>query len=234
MIGGTPSKAVSDIENGKSQPPPTPPVANHFVEDAADKSGHTFLTVSSETKTPRNKKVALFLVLAALLVLIVGILSAVLKKDKSDPLYPSDDQALTDRQQVIHGILTQVTRPGVLADPTTPQYQARRWILFRDTDLDEISEERVAQRYALACFFFATGGDTWKENNWLDGHECEANNIWDGISCSPEGDVRAIVFGKLCLQTLRCFIYLTSKFIPSDYLIHMQHRQRRVDRYNPT
>jgi hypothetical protein len=204
MIGGTPSKAGYDLEKGKAQQTPSPPIATAaqktFVEDEADKSGHGFLTASSKPQTSYKKKLVLILVLLGLLGITGGLLYTLLTKENtSKDRVPSDDedQALTNRQQAIHNILAQTTNPGVLSDPNTPQYDARRWLLFRDTDLIDVSEESVVQRYALACFYFATGGvGSWGENNWLDGYECE-DEAWDGINCSPKGEVRAIAFGKL-------------------------------------
>ena len=94
-------------------------------------------------------------------------------------------------------ILVRITEPRVLEDETTPQYRARQWLFFGDNNEIEIEEPRIIQRFALAAIFFATGGeDSWTDAyNWLQGNECDGD-FWYGLNCNPQGQVRAILFGK--------------------------------------
>jgi hypothetical protein len=49
-------------------------------------------------------------------------------------------------------------------------------------EIDPCSYPSVQQRYTLAAFYFATGGDDWEESfGWLsDSQECS----WVGIGCN--------------------------------------------------
>jgi hypothetical protein len=107
---------------------------------------------------------------------------------------------LTDRQQLMHDIISMRVSGDALQDFASPQSQARRWLLFEDTlwlsPISSFKIERIIQRYALATFYFSTDGpNSWKDNNWMDGDEC-SGNFWDGISCNENDEIRAIAFGK--------------------------------------
>lgn len=63
-----------------------------------------------------------------------------------------------------------------LADPSSPQSLVLDW-MYSDPQLLTYTPERQMQRYALAAFYFATGGANWTDSsNWLDLnsdiHEC--------------------------------------------------------------
>lgn len=65
-------------------------------------------------------------------------------------------------------------------DKSFPQFRSVQWLGERDPlriSPDDDDTTALAQRYALACVYFATGGD---DGSWLDelnflsgGHECE-------------------------------------------------------------
>ena len=78
---------------------------------------------------------------------------------------------------------------------------AQRWLLYNDTLwADEnavVTPEMATQRYVLALLYFATNGQDWAENNWLQGHECSSS--WIGVKCHTNDKVRAIAFGKFNL-----------------------------------
>jgi hypothetical protein len=198
MISGTPG--AYDLEKGKNKKP-APHAARRYVEDEADKSWHTPLSMNeTNNKTRNRKRLILILCMLGLLVLTGGLLYSFLGNGKTsqDNITDEEPATLTDRQQVMHSILIKVTSPSVLSDPTSSQYAARRWLLFRDSEIVELNEERIVQRYALACFYFSTGGeDSWEKinNNWLSGNEC-GDDVWDGIDCNAKGEVRALAFGK--------------------------------------
>lgn len=190
MISGTPG--AHDIENGKSVVKPARPID---VEDEADKSFNTLVPNQSNKKQRRQRWMLLLCVLG-LLAITGGLLYVLLGKDEAEEkAVLFEDPDLSNRQQAMKNIMGRITDPAILSQPNSPQYQAAQWLLFSDTEIMEVVEERVVQRYALACLYFATGGKEWNINNWLDGYEC-ADDAWMGIGCNPTGDVRALVLGK--------------------------------------
>lgn len=76
---------------------------------------------------------------------------------------------------------------------SSPQARAMEWLL--DTAWEKpsyirgVTDQVVLQRFALATFYYSTGGDTtWKEHDWLDANvpECDwFNNA--PISCNDKG-----------------------------------------------
>jgi len=86
------------------------------------------------------------------------------------------------RSDVVLEVLSQVTPESELQNSVTPQGMAYLWILNMDTDVDPCTDPFVSQqRYALATFYYSTGGDSWTEKtNWLtDVSECD----WFGVTC---------------------------------------------------
>mgnify|MGYP003865239053 CR=1 FL=1 len=71
--------------------------------------------------------------------------------------------------------LPEVTLKQAICAPESPQYQAYLWLL-QDPYIARYPSWRRNQRFALATFYFATGGDAWTLNdNWLkyDSDECK-------------------------------------------------------------
>ena len=83
---------------------------------------------------------------------------------------------------------------GVSCSQYTPQYQAALWIAKQDKrrisipSTNETSltinayrsqrEYPFLQRYALAVFYFSTGGPGWHQHNFMTGlHECDWKNV---------------------------------------------------------
>lgn len=196
LISGTP--AAYDIEKGKKESFPSymPPLAASLDEDEADKSWHNPIT-DVKPKSNRRQKWYLLLAIAGLLA-ISGSLAYVLAGDNNEPEIMETEPELTQRQQTMQNHLERITDLAILNNPNTPQHKARRWLLFRDRDLVSMDEERIVQRFVLACFYFSTSGDEkWNENNWLSGDECGATP-WKGLKCNDAGEVTAIVLGTLC------------------------------------
>jgi hypothetical protein len=61
------------------------------------------------------------------------------------------------------------------------------WLLHANDQIDNIF-----QYWILATFYFALGGQDWRQDsNWLTGKSfCE--NSWFGVSCLEEGTVGSI------------------------------------------
>ena len=119
----------------------------------------------------------------------------------------------------------------------TPQNAALNW-LSTMSGAKELSLEEIAQRYALAVLYFATGGGNWAvDGQWLaEGSECQ----WDPerIECE-EGIIRIldlnsanlngtlppdiVVLKDLC--KLRHFVVRQNEIIPLTSLPSSLHRQ---------
>jgi hypothetical protein len=63
--------------------------------------------------------------------------------------------------QVVVGITSKET----LDDPTSPQARAFHWITNDDGMALDIDSPEWIQRYIMASFYYATGGDNWEECN---------------------------------------------------------------------
>jgi hypothetical protein len=195
-ISGTPS--AHDVEKGKGKDGPYAsyglPTAS-LDEDEADRSWHNAISIQ-KPKARKRQRWYLLMSVTGLLV-ITGFLIQVLASNVKNKRVEETEPDLTKQQQSIHDVLARITDMSILKNPNTPQYQARRWLLFRDSDFSSSDEDKIIQRYALACFYFATGGNSkWEENNWLSGSEC-GENPWKGLGCTSDGVVRAISFGTL-------------------------------------
>ena len=190
MISGAPSKTSYDVESGKGKRESSRVKPRNYVEDEADKAGHGLVMDSIKPRKVERRLVVQIFLLICLVGLCIVVLFALVKKDKTGA-----QEALDVHQERIHNIISKITDPKILSDPSSPQFKARQWILFRVHSI-ETDHARIIQRYALACFYYATGGEIWaKGTNWLDGSECE-DGAWNGLNCSPTGDIRALVFGK--------------------------------------
>ena len=158
----------------------------------------------------KRKKSLLWVALALVAVILVGVVVAigVVMFGGGDDGQSTGDgttdgpPVLTNRQQMLHDIVKTVSNSGLFTITTTPQHNARKWLLFEDelwlSPEGEVSRERVIQRYVLAVFYYATAGPTaWEANNWLRGDECADGAFWDGIFCNDENKVITLAFGKL-------------------------------------
>jgi hypothetical protein len=228
-ISGTPS--AHDVEKGKEKESSIPsfvPPSSLLAEDDADRSWHNPIT-GLKPKSKKRQRWYLLLSLTGLLV-ITGSLIHVLVNNKSNKLVKETEPDLTQQQQTMHDFIARITDASILNNPNTPQHQARKWLLFRDSDFSSSAEEKIIQRYVLACFFFATGGkEKWEENNWMIGSEC-GENPWTGLGCTSEGEVQALVIGTyrqhLSGQDWSCCDpYLQ----PSRLIFLSVYRQQRVD-----
>jgi hypothetical protein len=163
---------------------------------------------ASQIKRSRRRYLILGVVLLIVVSCIVTI-SVVLSQGSgsqgNEAVEDDADAKLSPREKALLAIFNTVSTEG-LHQFGTPQDKAREYIVYSDalklTPSELVSDSRIAQRYALAVFYFSTNGmESWAENNWLFGDECE-NTFWTGISCNDDGQVRAISFGT-CSTFLR-------------------------------
>lgn len=120
-------------------------------------------------------------------------------KENTPPMESDAEVPMTNREQSLMDVFESVSDAGLDVEDS-PQYKAKEWMFNEDwlklTPSATVTAQRIAQRYALAVFYFSTNGpETWTTNTWLDGDEC-ANMFWTGISCNEDNEVRAMAFGK--------------------------------------
>ena len=147
-----------------------------------------------------KRKVYIYTVLALVSLMLLGgiiALSVVLFSGKKGN--NSSMPMLTTRQEGLNNIIKSIVDPELLKDTKSPQHRAHKWLLYEDSlglaPTSGASRERVIQRYALATFFFATGGPTsWKTHSWMNKDEC--NNSWTGVGCTDDGIVHVLSLSK--------------------------------------
>lgn len=159
-----------------------------------------------------NRRLVITAGVGAIFVVIVVVISVTVSgrntNQEAATVAPRRDQELVN-------IMSTISSSQSLSDQTSPQYMAKQWMIEEDplqlTPSDFVSDGRILQRYALAVFFFATGGpESWDPNSWLQGEEC-AGQYWIGLSCNDNDEVRAMAFGEstVCVFGTVCALYPT-------------------------
>jgi len=69
-------------------------------------------------------------------------------------------------------------------DMNTAEGRGRDWMINSDAAIDVDDVRRVKQRFILCVLYFATNGEFWKKNKWLDAGRVECD--WNGITCNTE------------------------------------------------
>ena len=107
------------------------------------------------------------------------------------------------RDEALLELLSTVTPEDQLLDADTPQGVAFNWLRRLDTTYDPCTYPTILQRYALAVFFFATGGNMWvRKEGWImSGNECG----WYGVECRLDN-------GMVTALKLREYSYRISIF----------------------
>eukprot|EP00562_Extubocellulus_spinifer_P003752 CAMPEP_0178536250 /NCGR_PEP_ID=MMETSP0696-20121128/35978_1 /TAXON_ID=265572 /ORGANISM="Extubocellulus spinifer, Strain CCMP396" /LENGTH=1142 /DNA_ID=CAMNT_0020168443 /DNA_START=316 /DNA_END=3745 /DNA_ORIENTATION=- len=89
-----------------------------------------------------------------------------------------------------------VSTRGNLLTTGSPQAQALWWILNKDPTQMCPGDERLAQRYLAALFYYSTNGQNWVEkgtgNQEFLGSAGEC--LWMGITCNRDGEITHIEF----------------------------------------
>lgn len=106
-------------------------------------------------------------------------------------------------------VLIKYTSEEPLMDSSTPQYKALEWLADTDTYVVDPTNYDffLAQRYALATFFFSTGGnESWTNDNKFlsDTNECD----WIGIQCYTFNAVKTIDISKFLTHDKYYFFVL--------------------------
>ena len=152
-------------------------------------------------KKKQRRRVGLGCVLLGLIAAIVGVSVAGFGGSRNEQVTlipPGIDQNaenLNDRQKRFDAIVKSSSDGLAFLNQDSPQSRARQWLIFNDTlwneAEEEISAERIQQRYVLAVFYFGSGGKKSWSSNWLSGDECQG---WEYLDCDNDGKVRAIAF----------------------------------------
>lgn len=105
---------------------------------------------------------------------------------------------------LIDVFLIPISGEEVFQDQNSPQFKAAQFIAEEDDyeyTGDLPAETILAERYAMATFYYATNGDDWNQcfegdttcfGPWLEGDVCS----WEYIACNQAGRVVSISFGK--------------------------------------
>jgi hypothetical protein len=196
----------------------------------------TEAAISSGTSSSKTNRRNLFLVAVCVLALtaIIGISSAIStsgggskssgssssSSNSGNSANPSNTK--NSRHQDVQNFLTFISEREDLEKAGTPQFFASRWIADEDLRALEIPAStaynesfKFAQRYILAVFYYATGGEDWKfdtaeflgprdECDWSFGLAADAvipasgSDRWDmGVTCNADSEVSKIFFRKL-------------------------------------
>jgi hypothetical protein len=185
----------STVPDEEAQQPPT------STDDAKAEDGGNFWSKSSVKK----KRLIVLGALAALLVIILAIAIPVSRNNNAEstsspqppppvetateapvPSPPTqDDQSPTDSpvairtEESVSELLSSLSVDGgaALTTADTPQNQAFQWIMT-NANLNEYSDAKLTQRYALATLYYGANGNNWKNAwGWLS----------DEDECSPKG-----------------------------------------------
>ncbi|CAB9507488.1 LRR receptor-like serine threonine-protein kinase [Seminavis robusta] len=140
---------------------------------------------TARTRVQRTKQIKTYLLLAAiLLIAIIMILVAVLvpenNQDLEEPTLSGVESPKTEPPTTSPTILSiawdglPMSTLNALKDPSSPQARAYDWLL-NDPNGTAYPQWRIQQRFALAVFYFSTGGEDWiLQEDWLsyDVDEC--------------------------------------------------------------
>jgi hypothetical protein len=195
-------------------------VADHDVVDAF---GVAVVRSEAEEELYERKRYRRYMIfgLLAFLALAAGIVTAVvLTVGKPIPprvvvptSVPSEIPSMapssaptTTRFDAWLEALQKISSQEALTNWTSPQYRAALWVSDTDELQLDVGSARGIQRYALAVFYFALGGDDWiqcgrldplcggdiDDRAWLLGteHECD----WLGVDCDLSNNVVNSIF----------------------------------------
>lgn len=113
----------------------------------------------------------LLLVLIVVIVVVVSLSATSSSSDSTPPISetpaPTTSPTMAPTPYVIDGLWPE-TIEAIANDPESPQAQAYAWV-NQDPWKANYTNNRLMQRFAMATFYYATGGSThWKENpHWL-------------------------------------------------------------------
>lgn len=189
------------------------------MREAADMRGAAddwlhFANDLNINKTRRRRVIGFGLVAVILVIVLSVSLSSGKKYAESQiPTYATLAEEKKELFEMIEDSLLSLNLPtDDLLRMDSYQYKAFNW-LSENTNLESYNDSRKLQRFALACFYFATfqvstthtsQPDPWVyQEYWLtDKHECD----WTGVHCTAAKRIYSIsleknnITGKLPLE----------------------------------
>jgi hypothetical protein len=128
-----------------------------------------------------------------IILVIAGVAVGITKKDEGDGSSGPSWVRNSKRYSDIRDYLTQtgISKTNDLFDETSPQHLAAQWLAHQDSaklaipyDRDTREHLGFVERYALAVFYYATGGPDWtRQLNFLGKeHVCTWYQAFDVIS----------------------------------------------------
>jgi hypothetical protein len=207
--------SVSEI-NSNSKQDGVYQAHDNYNESNTNKYNNTNKSnVSPSTRQQQSYKLlwtVLYCILGCLSLLIIGTVIFVAVRFTSNKrtrtTSSNNNDGLSEQQQILSNVISSiVVDTETLMNSSSPQYQAREWMLYNDTykwnlngDHNKKQHEHIVQRYILMVFYYATSGDSndWIKNNWVNGyHECSRHNGsgWIGLNCNADDQVQTLWLG---------------------------------------
>lgn len=151
--------------------------SEHLNLQEADK----FDPEAQQKRIQEAKKKNTYIAICGVIVVIILIVVVVfaLKNQDEEVVYASaapsqsPSMAPTSLVEGLMALLPESTQIKIDSDPESPQAKAFQWLVG---DTRAFPDWRLVQRYALATFFYALGGEDWYDpTNWLKygTHECD-------------------------------------------------------------
>ena len=136
--------------------------------------------------------VAIFLLAAGVLLAIFFGSRSSFDSDSGTPINhttaPTTSPSEVNLTEQVEAWMPAATKEAIDKDAESPQSLAYEWLL-NDTNLADYPDWRAKQRFALATFYYATGGPNWYNNDgWLSYtlHECYWYSFTDIPALSGE------------------------------------------------
>jgi hypothetical protein len=149
-----------------------------YQQSSTDYNDSEATLSSKEKKKKRVCRAICFLIIGLIPGICVFVFLAIREFNRSEESSTTETAppptALVITEQHVMNLLPNYTMDS-LQDPESPQSKAFQWILD-DTSHANYPDSRILQRFGLATFYHATGGDSWLDNtNWLNHsvHECQ-------------------------------------------------------------
>ena len=140
-----------------------------------------------------------------------------------------------ERAAQIVAQIAAVSDLNLLRNTATPQAKALKWLIEEDVLKRCPDDVKLIQRWALATFYYSTGGEDWFEcsGNPLATDDCGANYpfigddrflsgrnecFWAGVKCNPDFCVTEMEYGEFSLLCCFCAcIALTTHELTRNY-----------------
>lgn len=152
-----------------------PPESMPLAEELDGSSQHTHITVEQWEAKDRVQRKKVFVVLGIVILVVTGAATAIAllygdtSGDNSSTSISTPNPTRAPKlsqKDYLWSLLPDYTVTEI-SDVLSPQFLASEWSLA-DPYFANRTEAQIVQRFALAAFFFATGGIRWVHNtNWL-------------------------------------------------------------------